>query len=139
MERNRVTRMLGWMSVGLGLTGLVFARRLCRWLELGSSRAGQVRVLGAHELLVGVGLLYASSPKDGARAAKRPALPRVGDLEPPSPNAPAESWRGSGLAEDVGVAQAERPPEDEAAREQRMREAQEQLGLPDPDSRVAHI
>jgi hypothetical protein len=55
------------------------------------------------------------------------------DLSP----APRESWRGSGLAEDVGVSQG-RTELDDAQREQRMRDAQEQLGLPDPDSRDTH-
>jgi hypothetical protein len=48
-----------------------------------------------------------------------------------------ESWRGSGLAEDVGVPPHEGAPEpDEAERQRRMEEAREQLGLPDPDARA---
>ena len=84
--------------------------------------------------------VYAASTAPGAAApAAKPARAvRPEDLEP-APYAPAESWRGSGLAEDVGVAHADSPPEDEAAREQRMREAQQELGLPDPDGRVAHV
>jgi hypothetical protein len=45
-----------------------------------------------------------------------------------------ESWRGSGLAEDVGVSPHDGPPEpSEAERQRRMEAAREQLGLPDPD------
>jgi hypothetical protein len=47
---------------------------------------------------------------------------------------PAESWRGSGLAEDIGAPQSGAEPEvDEEARQRRMRDAQHQLGLPDPE------
>jgi hypothetical protein len=64
-----------------------------------------------------------------ARPARRPAR---ADAE--SSHVPMESWRGSGLAEDVGVAPHEGPPEpDEAERQRRMEEARQQLGLPDPD------
>lgn len=46
----------------------------------------------------------------------------------------AESWRGSGLAEDIGAQQRGSEEEDPAVREQRMREAERQLGLPNPDA-----
>ncbi|MFL5343680.1 MAG: hypothetical protein ACJ8AT_02755 [Hyalangium sp.] len=53
--------------------------------------------------------------------------------------APRESWRGSSLAEDVGVRPSGAGAEvGDGQREQRMRDAQEQLGLPDPDSRDMH-
>lgn len=48
--------------------------------------------------------------------------------------APRESWRGSGLAEDVGVTPHDADAND-PNRERRMRDAQEQLGLPDPATR----
>lgn len=187
MERNGLTRRLGWLSVGLGLTDLVFAETLCRPFALGR-RAWLVRLAGVRELVTGMGLLLAPRPRPwllarvagdavdlsvmgsmlgrswrpkpvqlatlaGAvgltlldvfaateRAPEAVRTPRrAADLEP-LPYAPAESWRGSGLAEDVGGAPTVRDsPEDEAAREQRMREAQEQLGLPDPDTRIAHL
>jgi hypothetical protein len=48
---------------------------------------------------------------------------------------PAESWRGSGLAEDVGMQGGGTESKEElAAREQRMRDAERQLGLPNPDA-----
>ncbi len=55
-------------------------------------------------------------------------------------HAPGESWRGSGLAEDVGLRQQRGADAeaDEAQRQRRMKDAQEQLGLPDPDTRGMH-
>jgi len=65
----------------------------------------------------------------GSFAPKRTAT--VGNL---NPGVPMESWRGSGLAEDLGKRQQRsEPEEDAAAREQRMKDAQHQLGLPDPE------
>lgn len=47
---------------------------------------------------------------------------------------PAESWRGSGLAEDISAPRrGTEPEEDPAVREQRMRDAERQLGLPSVD------
>jgi hypothetical protein len=54
-----------------------------------------------------------------------------------NPGVPMESWRGSGLAEDLGKGQ-QRSEEDDAGREQRMRDAQHQLGLPDPEQPGSH-
>ncbi|HEX8701120.1 MAG TPA: hypothetical protein VF815_19905 [Myxococcaceae bacterium] len=51
-----------------------------------------------------------------------------------NPGVPMESWRGSGLAEDVGMRQQRGEPQaDEEERQQRMKDAQRQLGLPDPE------
>lgn len=45
---------------------------------------------------------------------------------------PMESWRGSGLAEDVGMrASSDGNDEEDPAREDKMREAERQLGLPE--------
>lgn len=50
-----------------------------------------------------------------------------------------ESWRGSGPAEDVGKSgQPAEPEADEVERQQRMRDAQRQLGLPDREERGSH-
>jgi hypothetical protein len=47
-------------------------------------------------------------------------------------SAPAESWRGSGLAEDVGVdRQPSEEAESEAEKQRMMREAARELGLPE--------
>ncbi|NMO20530.1 hypothetical protein HPC49_28240 [Pyxidicoccus fallax] len=53
---------------------------------------------------------------------------------------PMESWRGSGLAEDVGTnAGAGGSAEQDPAREEKMREAERQLGLPSVDSPGAGV
>jgi hypothetical protein len=180
MDRLRWSRGLGWLSVGLGLTGLTFAEGLCRRLRL-PGRAGVVRALGARELLTGLGLLsqparrpwilgrvvgdaidlsllgatfarpratawriamtvavlgitlvdvYAASEPEGRRSAGHAT-----DLGPMEDfGGPGESWRGSGLAEDVGAPEHPAPVEpDEATRQQQMRDAERQLGLPNPE------
>jgi hypothetical protein len=67
-------------------------------------------------------------------ATEAPAPRRIADLGNLNPGAPMESWRGSGLAEDLGARQRDAEPEaDEEERQQRMRQAQQQLGLPDPE------
>lgn len=181
MDVHRLPRGLGWLSVGLGLTGLTFAEGLCRLLALRRG-AAVVRLVGARELLTGVGLL--SQPKrrpwlwgrvigdaidlsllgaassrsaetspwrfvaiaavlgitvvdvyaaTGIPVRRTQARLDIGDYV--NSHVPAESWRGSGLAEDIGVSGhgTEGTEVDEEARQQRMRDAQEQLGLPDPE------
>jgi hypothetical protein len=85
--------------------------------------ASTVAVLG----ITLIDIYAASAPR-----IRRMALPERLDL---SAGGPAESWRGSGLAEDVG-AKAERVSTemDEARRHQMMQEAQIRLGLPDPET-----
>lgn len=178
MDGNRLSRGLGWLSVGLGLTELTFSEQLCGLLAV-RRRAGLVRALGVREVLTGVGLLTQRNPRpwmwgrvvgDAADLSLLGATPRrpgaasawrfavtlavagvtlmdllaVRKLHAKRGSdvigmelsgAPAESWRGSGLAEDVGV--RSRGAEGEASdaeREQRMRDAREQLGLPAPGS-----
>lgn len=85
--------------------------------------------LGLTGLALGVGIGFLLGAR---RQPGRARLPAVDRLE--SSSVPRESWRGSGLAEDVGVEPQGSPPEpDEAERQRRMEEAREQLGLPDPD------
>jgi hypothetical protein len=80
------------------------------------------------DLLVAAGKPSASSPQAGHHA---------GTVTPPlgmgvGSSGPAESWRGSGLAEDVGL--KIRPGEEgepEAVKERMMREAARELGLPE--------
>ncbi|QRK07914.1 hypothetical protein JQX13_49450 [Archangium violaceum] len=73
-----------------------------------------------------------------AATAKRPppllradaAMPSLG-MEVES-RGPSESWRGSGLAEDVGTsAQQGDEGEDEEVKQRKMREAERKLGLPE--------
>jgi hypothetical protein len=176
MMSLRVQQGLGWLSVGLGLTQLTFADGICRLLRV-RGRANVVRLLGARELLMGMGLLSQRQWRpwvwgrvagdalelslvgatlgrpgnlgwriaataavlgitlvDVITATQPPAPRRLAGLENLNPGAPMESWRGSGLAEDLGKRQQSSEPElDEAERQQRMRDAQHQLGLPDPD------
>jgi hypothetical protein len=166
MDANRLSRGLGWWSVGLGLTELVLAERFCERLGF-RGRIELVRAHGMREVLKGWGLLTRRDPRPWLWARltgdvfdlsvlgvtlRRPEVPfawrlavtltavgltlvdalavqglrtkRRGDvigmvLSP----APRESWRGMGQS----GADA-----DETQREPRMRDAQEQLGLPDP-------
>jgi hypothetical protein len=177
MVARRLQQGLGWLSVGLGLTELTFAEGICRLLGA-RRRAGLVRLLGARELLTGLGLLSQKNGRpwvwgrvagdaidlallgatlgrtrgssawrfatltsvlgitliDVYAATQDPAPRRPVGLGNLDYGAPMESWRGSGLAEDIGARQRSAEPEtDEAEREQRMRDAQHQLGLPDPE------
>jgi hypothetical protein len=75
-----------------------------------------------------VDIYAAAGPR--ARVRRAPSL----NLETNN-GGPAESWRGSGLAEDVGMKERGQDEEaDEAERQQRMRDAERQLGLPNPDA-----
>jgi|GEM_PF-1146331 len=180
MDANRLSRGLGWWSVGLGLAELTFSERFCQRLGF-RGRMEWVRAHGVREILKGVGLLTQPNPRPWlwgrlvgdafdlcvmGVTLRRPEVPwawrlagaitavgltivdavAVRGLRTKQPgavigadlsHAPMESWRGSGLAEDLGVRQSSAgSDEDDAQREKRMREAQEQLGLPDPDSRA---
>ena len=149
MDANRLSRGLGWWSVGLGLTELTLSERFCQRLGF-RGRRELVRAHGVREILKGVGLLTQLDPRPwlwGRLAGdavdlcvlgvtlRRPEVPfawrlagtltAVGltladavairglrtkqrsdvigmDLSP----APRESWRGSSLAEDIGVRQS---------------------------------
>ena len=182
MKRERLPWALGWASLGIGLTELVFAEGICRVLGVSKYRADRVRALGLRELASGWGLLREPERRDWvwARvagdamdltllavtfgkprahrvwqgvitaavagvtrvdlyAALRRAAPlRRSKAAAPSlgmdvgRGAPAESWRGSGLAEDVGVNDARGDAgESEEARQRMMDEAARTLGLPE--------
>ncbi|MET0404986.1 MAG: hypothetical protein ABW123_21400 [Cystobacter sp.] len=175
MRKNaRLPWALGWASLGIGLTEMVFAEGLCRVLGLPKRRAGLMRAFGVRELTSGWGLLgqphrrewvwsrvvgdaldltFLASTLGRPRASRAwqgfitaavagltlvdvyaamkrdAALPERHDL------VPTESWRGSGLAEDVGVHAA--PAEEvmsEEVRQRMMDAAARELGLPeDPE------
>lgn len=62
MDANRLSRGLGWWSVGLGLTELAFAERFS--LRLGfRGRTELVHVHAVREVLKGVGLLTRRDPR----------------------------------------------------------------------------
>lgn len=170
MDANRLSRGLGWFSVGLGLKELSFSEQICQVLGV-RGREGLVRALGVREVLTGMGLLMQRNPSRwlwGRVAGNAIDLTLLGAaLRRPGPghfwrlattvvvagatvvdllaarrvsakrnagvigmelsgSVPLESWRGSGLAEDVGVGQHDATDE---AREQRIRAAEEHLGL----------
>ncbi|WP_224364587.1 hypothetical protein [Hyalangium versicolor] len=182
MDASRLSRGLGWWSVGLGLAELTFAEQFCQRLGF-RGRLGLVRAHGLREVLKGLGLLTQRDPRPwlwgrlagdafdlcvlgvtlrrtevpwawklavgltaaGLTVADALAVRGLGTKQRSDvigmdvSSVPMESWRGSGLAEDVGMRQSGADAEaDDALREQRMREAQEQLGLPDPDSQDMH-
>lgn len=56
MRDQRLARGLGLLSLKLGFIELAFAEGLCRRLGV-RGRAGLVRMLGARELVTGMGLL----------------------------------------------------------------------------------
>ncbi len=73
--------------------------------------------------------LYAATKRDEPRLAGA-VTPSLGMEE--GSNAPLESWRGSGLAEDVGA--SSRPGEEgesDEVKQRMMREAERELGLPE--------
>lgn len=60
---NRPAAALGYLSLGLGLTGLIFTRGLGRLIGLRQRRARQItRAVGARELITGVRLLASRRP-----------------------------------------------------------------------------
>jgi hypothetical protein len=74
-----------------------------------------------------------------AAAKQNPPVLRSGAVEPSlgmevGSSGPAESWRGSGLAEDIGARQrqSEEGPSDEV-KQRMMKEAARELGLPERD------
>jgi len=77
--------------------------------------------------------LYAATRGEPPRRHAGTVTPSLG--MGPGTSGPAESWRGSGLAEDVG--RDRRPGEEgesEEVKQRMMEEAARELGLPDPDA-----
>lgn len=76
--------------------------------------------------------LYAATKGEPPRRHAGTVTPDLG--MGPGTSGPSESWRGSGLAEDVGMT---RPPseesESEEERQRMMEEAARELGLPEPE------
>lgn len=150
-RRTGLMRGLGLREVATGLGLLLQPRRQWVWarvagdvvdLALLATTFGRLRanrtwqgvltaaVAGAAvvDLLVAFGKPGDSSLEAGHHAGK--VTPPLG-MEVGS-SGPAESWRGSGLAEDVGL--NVRPGEEgepEAVKERMMREAARELGLPE--------
>lgn len=67
MDANRLSRGLGWWSVGLGLTELTFAERFCQRLGF-RGRLDWVHLHGVREVIKGVGLLTGRDSRPWLRA-----------------------------------------------------------------------
>lgn len=89
----------------------------------GGARDGVMFLLG-----LGLGLGLRSLVEGASKRARRPV--GQGSLAGMPAEGPAESWRGSGLAEDVGAEAASTEQGEDPERERKMREAERQLGLP---------
>ena len=61
MNQDTVARGLGWFSIGIGLVEMLAPRPIAKFL--GSKHPGLIRVFGARELAVGVGILALNKPK----------------------------------------------------------------------------
>lgn len=127
METSRLSRAAPWLHLGLRLAELTFLgvelqrrTRPGRWRWARTAVALGLAVMDARALAV-----------SAAPAPKRPR--RAGRVaEDLGAGGPAESWRGSGLAEDVGAnVPSWTPDEEDPQREEKMREAERQLGLPE--------
>lgn len=150
-RRSGLMRGLGLREVATGLGLLLQPRRQWVWARVagdvvdlallavtfGRPRAnrvwqGVITAAVAGATLVDI-LVAAGTPG----ASPHPAEHHAGTVTPPlgmgvGSSGPAESWRGSGLAEDVG--QNIRPGEEgepDAVKRRMMREAERELGLPE--------
>jgi hypothetical protein len=56
MEFRKLARGLGWFSIGLGMTELMFGKYLGRALGL-EHRSGLLRIFGLREIATGIGIL----------------------------------------------------------------------------------
>lgn len=140
LRRSSLVRAVALRDVAIGL-GLVTGARQRSWLfaRLGGDvmdaallAIGAVRSRRPLWTLGALGAaVCAAVDLHTLRASEAPVrVEPLGDTQAP---VPLESWRGSGLAEDVGAPARAEHEEDEAARAARMREAQHQLGLQDPE------
>lgn len=150
-RRSGLMRVLGLREVATGLGLLLQPRRPWLWARVAgdvldlvllartfgrprANRAWQGVITAAVaggtlvDLLAAVGKPSDTSLEAGHHAGK--VTPPLG-MEVGS-SGPAESWRGSGLAEDVGLnIQPGEEGEPEAVKERMMREAARELGLPE--------
>ncbi|HET9452484.1 MAG TPA: hypothetical protein VFO83_16460, partial [Aggregicoccus sp.] len=133
-------RAAGVRDVGIG-AGLLTARHRRPWLwarAAGDALDGAVmaaaarRQVTAPRVAVALGALALAGVDSFAARRARPLRPRA----LATGSVPLESWRGSGLAEELGApVHEEAAPYTPAERERLMREAEEQLGLPEVEDR----
>ncbi|MBA3449625.1 MAG: SRPBCC family protein [Chloroflexia bacterium] len=64
-EMNRLTRALGWLSIGLGLAEMVAPQRIAQIIGLDhvDANASLLRAIGIREIASGVGILTQENPK----------------------------------------------------------------------------
>jgi len=65
---DRMARALGWFSIGLGLTELIAAERIGRAIGVGENHSATLRLMGAREIVNGLGLLSERMPGNWAWA-----------------------------------------------------------------------
>lgn len=66
LQSNTIARGLGWISIGLGVTELLAAEGIDRFLGTGEGEnAGLIRALGVRELAHGIDILSHDDPTPG--------------------------------------------------------------------------
>jgi hypothetical protein len=61
-DGESLARAIGWFSIGLGVTELVAAERLARWLGV-QGREDLIRLYGVREIVQGIGVLSQRRPE----------------------------------------------------------------------------
>jgi hypothetical protein len=61
MDASRTAKALGWFSIGLGLSEVLFGKTLAKTLGL-EHRSGLLRVFGLREIAAGLGILASDFP-----------------------------------------------------------------------------
>jgi hypothetical protein len=127
MTSDRLPQMLGWARVGIGLTELALLAVTFQRPRVKRIWHGALVAVAAGATLVE---LYAAV-RERNLALRSKVKPPSLDLAPTG-NVPAESWRGSGLAEDIGVSsRGGDAGESEEVKQRMMEDAARALGLPE--------
>ena len=128
MTSDRLPWVLGWVRLGMGLTELALLAVTFRRPRAMRSWRGALMAVAAGATLVD---LYAAvRERNVAPRRSRMGTPSL-DLQPGG-NVPAESWRGSGLSEDVGVSRrGGEEGESDEVKQRMMEDAARELGLPE--------
>jgi hypothetical protein len=61
MDATKTAKALGWFSIGLGASELLFGRTLAKTLGL-KHRSGLLRIFGLREIAAGIGILASTVP-----------------------------------------------------------------------------
>jgi hypothetical protein len=128
MMSDRLPQMLGWARVGIGLTELALLAVTFQRPRVKRIWHGALVAVAAGATLVE---LYAAVRERNLALGRSKVKPPSLDLAPTG-NVPAESWRGSGLAEDIGVSsRGADAGESEEVKQRMMEDAARALGLPE--------